>query len=419
MRKRRRADPAQHLDVPYIAAHAVEFPVLEHWQAVRYSGSNAGRSDHDGRDSRTRWRDRDPCCLAGAANWAVGARRDAAKAAASTTCSRMRERAQMLAARVEKLVALKRRTAQAKRKLAIVLVQLSAERRQRRARRPISRSSPRCYGTRCIRAKAAPATIRGRTCRCPDSRQRSCEGNAERFGTPTPTCMRGNRSTTTCAANRGSPRSRPSGARLPAVTKATAGASLCSGEQFGNVFVGVQPAFGYEGDPMRLLFEKGFAPTHAFRAFYRYLREDFAARRGPAFRHPRRPRIHAGQADGAVGECWPDRLIGIAKLLPLRGKQSLGRRRSPSGAGRRTLISYLTPPDRPGRSLYKGLLRPQRRLIERPLADAGRREDQTSANELLRVIQAQAIRDWILLPPGAGLDADVEAEVGQLSLDAR
>ena len=31
----------------------------------------------------------------------------------------------------------------------------------------------------------------------------------------------------------------------------------------------LQPAFGYEGDPMRLLFEKGFAPTHAFSAFYR------------------------------------------------------------------------------------------------------------------------------------------------------
>jgi hypothetical protein len=37
------------------------------------------------------------------------------------------------------------------------------------------------------------------------------------------------------------------------------------GRQFGNVLVAVQPGFGYEGDPMRLLFEKGFAPTHAFR----------------------------------------------------------------------------------------------------------------------------------------------------------
>ncbi|MEX0310758.1 MAG: cobaltochelatase subunit CobN, partial [Tateyamaria sp.] len=31
------------------------------------------------------------------------------------------------------------------------------------------------------------------------------------------------------------------------------------GKELGNVFIGVQPAFGYEGDPMRLLFEKGFA----------------------------------------------------------------------------------------------------------------------------------------------------------------
>ena len=28
------------------------------------------------------------------------------------------------------------------------------------------------------------------------------------------------------------------------------------GKDFGSVFVGLQPAFGYEGDPMRLLFEK-------------------------------------------------------------------------------------------------------------------------------------------------------------------
>ena len=49
------------------------------------------------------------------------------------------------------------------------------------------------------------------------------------------------------------------------------------GERYGNVFVGVQPAFGWEGDPMRLLFEGNFAPTHAFSAYYRWLREDFGA----------------------------------------------------------------------------------------------------------------------------------------------
>ena len=31
------------------------------------------------------------------------------------------------------------------------------------------------------------------------------------------------------------------------------------GHQFGKVYVGVQPTFGYECDPMRLLFERGFA----------------------------------------------------------------------------------------------------------------------------------------------------------------
>jgi cobalamin biosynthesis Mg chelatase CobN len=49
------------------------------------------------------------------------------------------------------------------------------------------------------------------------------------------------------------------------------------GKQFGNVFVGVQPGFGYESDPMRLLVRVNAAPTHAFSAFYRYLREDFGA----------------------------------------------------------------------------------------------------------------------------------------------
>ena len=49
------------------------------------------------------------------------------------------------------------------------------------------------------------------------------------------------------------------------------------GQSFGNVFVGVQPAMGYEGDPMRLLFEGGLALTHIFSAYYRWLREDYAA----------------------------------------------------------------------------------------------------------------------------------------------
>ena len=92
-----------------------------------------------------------------------------------------------------------------------------------------------------------------------------------------PMCMRASRPTTTCAASRWLARSRRQWGPAPGKHQSDGASIFVLGAQFGNVFVGVQPAFGYEGDPMRLLFEKGFAPTHAFSAFYRWLREDFGA----------------------------------------------------------------------------------------------------------------------------------------------
>ncbi len=50
------------------------------------------------------------------------------------------------------------------------------------------------------------------------------------------------------------------------------------GRHFGNVFIGVQPTFGYEGDPMRLLFSKSASPHHGFAAYYTYLEKIFKAR---------------------------------------------------------------------------------------------------------------------------------------------
>ena len=50
-----------------------------------------------------------------------------------------------------------------------------------------------------------------------------------------------------------------------------------SGVQLGNVWIGVQPALGVEGDPMRLLFERDFTPHPQYAAFYRWLSEDFGA----------------------------------------------------------------------------------------------------------------------------------------------
>ena len=50
---------------------------------------------------------------------------------------------------------------------------------------------------------------------------------------------------------------------------------LIYGRQFGNVFIGVQPTFGYEGDPMALLFSRSASPHHGFAAYYTYLESIF------------------------------------------------------------------------------------------------------------------------------------------------
>ncbi len=56
---------------------------------------------------------------------------------------------------------------------------------------------------------------------------------------------------------------------------------LVFGKQFGNVFIGVQPTFGYEGDPMRLLFSRSASPHHGFAAYYTFLERIFKARGRP------------------------------------------------------------------------------------------------------------------------------------------
>lgn len=52
---------------------------------------------------------------------------------------------------------------------------------------------------------------------------------------------------------------------------------LVYGKQYGNVFIGVQPTFGYEGDPMRLLFSKSASPHHGFAAYYTFVEKIFQA----------------------------------------------------------------------------------------------------------------------------------------------
>ncbi len=127
------------------------------------------------------------------------------------------------------------------------------------------------------------------------------------------------------------------------------------GARFGNAAVVVQPPFGYEGDPMRLLFERGFAPTHAFSAFYQWLREDFGAHALLHFGTHGALEFMPGKQVGLTAACWPDRLIGDTPNFYVYAANNPSEGTIAKRRGAATLVSYLTPPlGRAG--LYRGLL---------------------------------------------------------------
>ena len=179
------------------------------------------------------------------------------------------------------------------------------------------------------------------------------------------------------------------------------------GAQFGNVFVGVQPAFGYEGDPMRLLFEKSFAPTHAFSAFYRWMREDFRADAVLHFGTHGALEFMPGKQCGMSGACWPERLIGDLPNLYLYASNNPSEGAIAKRRAAATLISYLTPPVAHA-GLYRGLLELKSSLESwralGPDADAERaRLVPLLQAQAASVDLAQAEPEWI--EPDAQIDA--------------
>jgi magnesium chelatase subunit H len=127
------------------------------------------------------------------------------------------------------------------------------------------------------------------------------------------------------------------------------------GCHFGNIFVGLQPTFGYEGDPMRLLFERGFAPTHAFVQFYLWLRNSYGADALLHFGMHGALEFMPGKQAGLGAADWPDRLIGELPNIYLYAannpsEATLAKRRSNA-----VTITHLTPPLAQA-GLYKGLV---------------------------------------------------------------
>jgi magnesium chelatase subunit H len=185
------------------------------------------------------------------------------------------------------------------------------------------------------------------------------------------------------------------------------------GKQWGHVLVCVQPSFGYEGDPMRLLFQQGLSPTHAFSAFYRYLREDFQAHAVLHFGTHGALEFMPGKQTGMSGSCWPDRLIHDLPNIYLYASNNpsegaIAKRRS--GA---TLISYLTPPVSQA-GLYKGLTDLKSSIDRWRGLEPGASE----RPELALMLQSQAAElDLADAEPAWSMDnpAAIDARVAQLA----
>ncbi|NEO94328.1 MAG: magnesium chelatase subunit H, partial [Moorea sp. SIO3G5] len=129
---------------------------------------------------------------------------------------------------------------------------------------------------------------------------------------------------------------------------------LIYGKHFGNVFIGVQPTFGYEGDPMLLLFSRSASPHHGFAAYYTYLEQIWQADAVLHFGTHGSLEFMPGKQMGMSGDCYPDNLIGSIPNLYYYAannpsEATIAKRRSYAET-----ISYLTPPAE-NAGLYKGL----------------------------------------------------------------
>jgi magnesium chelatase subunit H len=380
------------LDVPYVAAHPVEFQTVEQWQGADQgllpveSTIMVAIPELDGATG--------PMVFGGRSQQSRSPKDMVAHP----------ERAAMLARRIAKWVGL-RRSARAERKVGIVLFNFPPNAGNTGTAAFLSVFESLYHTLRALKEGGyrvdLPASVE-------DLRDRIINGNAGRMGAianvhqriPVDDHVRRERHLREIEAQWGP---------APGKQQSDGGSIFVLGERFGNVFVGVQPSPGYEGDPMRLLFEKGFAPTHAFSAFYRFLREDFGAHALLHFGTHGALEFMPGKQTGMSGACWPDRLIDDLPNLYLYAANNpsegtIAKRRI--GA---TLISYLTPPvARAG--LYKG-------LIELKSSIDGWRASHTDAASrelLIPLIQSQAAAlDLAPLDPAWAPDAD--ARIGELA----
>jgi magnesium chelatase subunit H len=361
----------QQLDVPYCTLQTLEFQTIAEWQADA-RGLNPLQAtlqiaipELDGAIVPTVFGGKGPP--------------QEGKAAASEPIA---ERVERAAERIARLVQLRRRE-RAERKLAIVLFNFPPN---------AGNTGSAAYLAVFPSLQRVLASLKeqGYTVELPaspdDLRERLTQGNRERYGAPANVHVR--------IPVADHVRREKHLREIEKTWGPAPGRQLTDGQtlhvmglQLGNVFIGVQPSFGWEGDPMRLLFEGGFSPTHAFSAFYRWVHEDFAADAILHFGTHGALEFMPGKQSGLDATCWPDRLIGDTPNVYLYASNNSSEGTLAKRRGNATLVSYLTPPIA-NAGLYRGLLDLKGSLDRWRALDASKAAE---ADALRTLVQQQAV----------------------------
>ena len=364
------------LNVPYLAVTPLEFQTLEQW----------GLSEQGLSPVESTMMVAIPELDGATGSIVFAGRSTEAPSSAMHDMHPEKERVQMLAARVRKLIELQK-VDRSKRKLAVVLFNFPPNAGSVGTAAFLGVFESLYNTLEKLRDEGYRVELPGSV----DAlRSQLLEGNTQHYGT----------SANVCASVSGAEHVKrqrwlreieAQWGPTPGKIQTDGSSILILGAQFGNVFVGLQPAFGYEGDPMRLLFEKGFAPTHAFAAFYRWIRDEFKAHAVLHFGTHGALEFLPGKQTGLSSECWPDRMIGDLPNIYLYASNNpsegaIAKRRSAA-----TLISYLTP----------------------AVAEAGLYRDLVDLKS--------SIDRWRNLPPGAQIERDnliefIRTQAGELEL---
>ncbi|BAY81842.1 protoporphyrin IX magnesium chelatase [Calothrix parasitica NIES-267] len=127
------------------------------------------------------------------------------------------------------------------------------------------------------------------------------------------------------------------------------------GIQLGNVWIGVQPPLGIQGDPMRLMFERDLTPHPQYAAYYKWLQNEFSADALVHFGMHGTVEWLPGSPLGNTGYSWSDILLGDLPNLYIYAANNPSESILAKRRGYGVLISHNVPPY--GRAgLYKELM---------------------------------------------------------------